>query len=226
MLRIEDLKVNYGPLRVLQGISLGVTEREIVALIGGNAAGKTTTLRAVAGLAPTLMGKIVYKGLDITALAPHERVNLGIAFCGAERQLFPEMTVLENLEMGVYNVRHYVRQFWDKSIESVYELFPVLKTKTHQRASSLSGGEQKMVAIGRALLSQPKLLMLDEPSLGLSPQMVDELGQAIATLNKDGLTILIAEQNLSLAMGLSDRVYLLERGKILKQEILEEEVLW
>ncbi len=221
MLRLENLTLNYGPLRVLQGVSLDVPERTIVALLGGNASGKTTTLRAIAGLSQVSAGTIAYHNQEITPLATHERVKLGIAFCGAERQLFPEMTVLENLEMGAHAQRPTSQQS-QFSLERVYALFPKLTDKLNQRASSLSGGEQKMVTIGRALLAQPRLLLLDEPSLGLAPHMVEELGQAMSKLNVQGLTILLAEQNLPLAMGLAHRVYLLECGRIVEEEILKE----
>jgi branched-chain amino acid transport system ATP-binding protein len=208
-------------LRVLQDISLDVPEGAIVALLGGNASGKTSTLRAIAGLSPVFSGCIAYQNREITELATHERVKLGIAFCGAERQLFPEMSVRENLEMGSFAQQRkpLAPRF---SLENFFKIFPNLTTKLEERASSLSGGEQKMIAIGRSLLAQPRLLLLDEPSLGLAPQMVEELGRALLKLNAHGLTLLMAEQNLPLAMGLAHRVYVLERGRIVEEENLKE----
>ncbi|HED04139.1 MAG TPA: ABC transporter ATP-binding protein [Candidatus Fraserbacteria bacterium] len=214
MLRVEDLRLDYGPVRVLRGISLRVRPGEIVALLGGNAAGKTTTLRALAGLARPRSGRILLAGRELAGLLPHERLKRGLAYCPAERQLFPEMSVLENLEMGSYIWGRRARRSFRVSLEPIYGLFPILAERARQRAGSLSGGEQKMLAIGRALLSRPQLLLLDEPSLGLAPVAARQLAQAIKVLNGQGLTIMLVEQNAPLALTIAHRAYLLERGRI------------
>lgn len=221
MLQVDRLELNYGPVRVLQGISFAVEAGSIVALLGGNAAGKTSTLRAISGLVRPHAGQIYFEKEDITALPAHEHPRRGLAFCPAERQLFPEMSVLENLEMGAYRFGRAGRRSLSAAFESIYAVFPVLKVRTRQRAGTLSGGEQKMLAIARALMSQPKLLLLDEPSLGFAPAMVEQLARVIVGLNADGLTILLAEQNVPLAAELAQRVYSLERGRIVEEEIEE-----
>lgn len=219
MLQVDKLELNYGPIRVLQAISFEVEANSIVALLGGNAAGKTSTLRAISGLVRPHAGQIRFQKEDITALPVHEHPKRGLAYCPAERQLFPEMSVTENLEMGAYPLGHAVRQALSAMFESVYTVFPALKARARQRAGTLSGGEQKMLAIARALMSRPKLLLLDEPSLGLAPTMVEQLARAIVALNANGLTILLAEQNVPLAVELAQRIYFLERGRIVEDEV-------
>ncbi len=218
MLQVDKLELNYGPVRVLQGISFDVEAGCIVALLGGNAAGKTSTLRAIAGLVRPHAGRIRFQKEDITALPAHEHPKRGLAYCPAERQLFPEMNVLENLEMGAYPFGRAGRRSLSIALESIYTVFPVLQARARQRAGTLSGGEQKILAIARALISRPKLLLLDEPSLGLAPAMVEQLARAIVGLSADGLTILLAEQNVPLAVELAQRVYFLERGRIVEGE--------
>ncbi len=218
MLQVDKLKLNYGPVRVLQGISFEVERGSIVALLGGNAAGKTSTLRAISGLVRPQAGQIYFEKEDITALPTHEHPKRGLAYCPAERQLFLEMSVLENLEMGTYLFGRAGRQSLNTSFERVYAVFPILKARLRQRAGTLSGGEQKMLAIARSLMSRPKLLLLDEPSLGLAPAMVEQLAVAITDLNRQGVTILLAEQNVPLAAELAQRFYFLERGRIVEEE--------
>jgi len=221
VLQVDRLELNYGPVRVLQGISFAVEAGSIVALLGGNAAGKTSTLRAISGLVRPNAGQIYFEKEDITVLPPHEHPKRGLAYCPAERQLFPEMSVLENLEMGAYLFGRDGRQALSVVVEKIYTVFPILKARSRQRAGKLSGGEQKMLAIARALISRPKLLLLDEPSLGLAPAMVDQLARAIVDLNADGLTVLFTEQNVPLAAELAQRVYSLERGRLVEEEIEE-----
>jgi branched-chain amino acid transport system ATP-binding protein len=218
VLQVDKLKLNYGPVRVLQGISFEVERGSIVALLGGNAAGKTSTLRAISGLVRPQAGQIYFEKEDITALPTHEHPKRGLAYCPAERQLFLEMSVLENLEMGTYLFGRAGRQSLNTSFERVYAVFPILKARLRQRAGTLSGGEQKMLAIARSLMSRPKLLLLDEPSLGLAPAMVEQLAVAITDLNRQGVTILLAEQNVPLAAELAQRFYFLERGRIVEEE--------
>lgn len=212
MLSAERLTLRYRHRLVLDDVSLSVEAGSLVALLGGNAAGKTSLLRALAGLErPAPGGRVRFRGRDMTDLRPDERARQGLAFCPAERQLFPAMSVRDNLELGrLANPRGEAR--W--TLEALCELFPVLPDRMGQRAGSLSGGEQKMVAIGRALLGEPALLMLDEPSLGLAPGLQETLAGAIRSLNAAGLTVLLTEQNVALAERLADRVVVLERGRV------------
>lgn len=221
MLRVEELRLSYGMRPILRSISFYVESGEIVSLVGGNAAGKTSTLRAIVGLSRPSGGQICFNQQNIIGLGPEQSLGLGIAFCAAERQLFPDMTVRENLEMGAYIFGKGSERALEDSIDRVYGLFPFLERRIAQRAGTLSGGEQKMVAIARALISKPKLLLLDEPSLGLAPNMVERFAHTILEMQEQGLTLLIAEQNRSLAFALSGRVYQLERGQFVSPEEVE-----
>jgi branched-chain amino acid transport system ATP-binding protein len=202
---------------ILRAISFHVESGEIVSLVGGNAAGKTSTLRAIVGLAKQASGQIQFEGRPIVGIEPKDLLRLGIAFCASERQIFPEMSVFENLEMGAYIFGRERGSEFEASLERIFSLFATLKERLHQRAGTLSGGEQKMLAVARALMARPKMLLLDEPSLGLSPEMVARFGDAVLDLNNQGMTLLIAEQNRSLAIALSDRIYQLERGEIVAE---------
>ena len=212
MLELHDVHCHYAKVHVLRGVSLSVREREIVAIVGPNAAGKTTTLRTVAGLKRLSSGALRYLGEDITALPAFERVRRGLVLVPEGRQIFPKFTVLENLRMGAY--QRADRNALDGDLEAAYELFPRLRERHTQRAGSLSGGEQQMLAIARGLMARPKCLLLDEPSLGLAPIVVSEIGQTIRRLAERGLTILLVEQNAAMALELADRVYVLESGRV------------
>lgn len=213
MLSAEGLRLRYGHQLVLDDVDIDVPAGEITAILGGNAAGKTSLLRALAGLERPTRGRVVFQDSDITSLRPDLRVQRGLAFSPAERQLFPEMTVRENLEMGAF-ARHSSGNNPSPQLTFVWELFPVLEDRQSQRAGSLSGGEQKMVAIGRALMSRPELLMLDEPSLGLAGKMKETMAHALAALREANLTVLLTEQDVALAARLADRALMLERGRV------------
>ena len=211
VLEVNDIHTYYGSIQALKGISLQVYEGEIVTLIGSNGAGKSTTLRSISGLNPPRVGEIRFRGKDITGLPGHQVAELGIAQSPEGRRVFSRMTVLENLEMGAF-IRN------DKQIRSdidrVYELFPRLKEREKQKAGTMSGGEQQMLAIGRALMANPKLLLLDEPSLGLAPVIVDKIYEIVREINSRGVTILLVEQNANYALDVSGRGYVLETGKV------------
>lgn len=213
MLKVDDLQVYYGAIHAVKGISFEVNEGEIVSLIGANGAGKSTTMNTIAGLIKPKEGKIVYKDEDITGLPAHKIVAKGMALCPEGRRVFSHLTVQENLEMG-----GYLRTAAENAdtMEKVYTYFPRLKERKAQTAGTLSGGEQQMLAMGRALMSRPKLLMLDEPSMGLAPILVDEIFEIIQALNKNGTTILLVEQNANMALKVAARGYVLETGKIVK----------
>ncbi len=217
MLSAEGLTLHYGHQLVLDDVAIEVATGEILAVLGGNAAGKTTLLRALAGLARPDRGRVVFVGEDITPLPAHRRVGRGLAFGPAERQLFPEMTVRENLEMGMF-AHGPQATLTAEAMAEVVELFPVLGERQGQRAGSLSGGEQKMVAIGRALLSRPTLLMLDEPSLGLAGEMKATMAEALQALAQTDLTVLLTEQDVALAASLADRALTLERGRVVHRD--------
>ncbi len=215
MLEVKELYVSYGELEVLRNVNISVKEGELVAIIGSNGAGKTTLLKTIAGLVKARKGKILHSmdGVrDITNLPPHVRVNLGMVYVPEGRHVFPYLTVKENLELGAYNLR--ARDKANENLKIVYELFPRLKERENQQAITLSGGEQQMLAIARGLMSAPKLLMLDEPSLGLAPKLVHEIFEVISELHKRGITILLVEQNARQALELSDRAYVLENGRV------------
>ena len=212
LLEVKDLEVSYGVIKALKGISFEVNEGEIVTLIGANGAGKTTTMQSVIGLIPKKSGTVVYDGEDITKTPCHKIVHLGMSQVPEGRRIFQELTVYENLLMGAYSKKKDDK--FDEDLENVYKRFPRLAEGKNQIAGTLSGGEQQMLAMGRALMSHPKLLMLDEPSMGLSPLLVDEVFDIIKDINKDGTTILLVEQNAGKSLAISDRAYVLETGSI------------
>lgn len=215
-LEIKDLHVHYGKIEAIKGISVTVNEGEIVTLIGANGAGKTTTLRTISGLRKVSSGSIHFDGVDITNLAAHERVDLGISQAPEGRGIFPGMTVLENLEMGKFNRKNRKGEM-KEDLEKVYHLFPRLKERVGQAGGTLSGGEQQMLAIGRALMARPKVLLLDEPSMGLAPQMIANIFRIITEINNQGVTILLVEQNAQQALKRAHRAYVLEIGEITKE---------
>jgi branched-chain amino acid transport system ATP-binding protein len=212
LLRVEDIHTFYGSIEALKGISLEVHQGEIVTLIGSNGAGKSTTLRSISGIVPPKTGHISFQGVEITGLAGHEVAELGIAQSPEGRRIFPRMTVRENLEMGAFTRRDAegVRE----DIERVFTLFPRLRERERQKGGTMSGGEQQMLAMGRALMAQPKLLLLDEPSLGLAPVIVDKIYEIIREINEQGTTILLVEQNANYALDVSSRGYVLETGTV------------
>nr|WP_207543834.1 ABC transporter ATP-binding protein [Desulfofundulus thermosubterraneus] len=212
MLEVKEVCVAYGVIEALKGISFSVEEGEIVALIGANGAGKTTTLRTISGLLRAKKGQILFKGRDITKLAPYKIVELGLTQVPEGRRVFSRMTVLENLEMGAYVVRS--RSELKAGLERVFARFPRLAERKHQLAGTLSGGEQQMLAMGRALMSRPELLLLDEPSMGLAPLLVREVFSIIQEINKAGTTILLVEQNAHMALSIAHRAYVLQTGEI------------
>ena len=211
MLKVENINVYYGAIHAIKDISFEVNEGEVVTLIGANGAGKSTILKTVSGLLRSKTGSISFEGGDISHLAPHKVVNLGLAHVPEGRRVFTRMSVEENLEMGGYTRPN---NEIDDSIAAVYEQFPRLKERRKQVAGTLSGGEQQMLAMGRALMSKPKLLMLDEPSMGLAPILVEQIFEIVQSLHKAGTTILLVEQNAQMALSVADRGYVLETGKI------------
>jgi branched-chain amino acid transport system ATP-binding protein len=212
MLRLDDIHTYYGAIHAIKGISIEVREGEIVTLIGANGAGKSTTLRSINALNRPRRGRIVFQGRDITNAQPHDVVKLGISQSPEGRKLFPLMSVRENLEMGAFQRRD--RANFKEDMDRVYHLFPRLAERVHQKAGTLSGGEQQMCAIGRALMARPKLLMLDEPSLGLAPIFVEKIFEIIHEINEQGTTILLVEQNALMALDSANRGYVLETGKV------------
>jgi branched-chain amino acid transport system ATP-binding protein len=212
MLEVRDLHVSYGQIEAVKGISFTVDEGEVVTLIGGNGAGKTTTLRTLSGLLRPTKGSVHLRGERIDAVPAHEIVNRGIAQSPEGRRIFPRMTIGENLELGAFSRSD--RDGIVADIQRVYELFPVLGERRKQSAGTLSGGEQQMLAMGRALMSRPKLLMLDEPSMGLSPIMMQRIFETVSELKSQGTTILLVEQNAQSALALADRGYVIETGRI------------
>jgi branched-chain amino acid transport system ATP-binding protein len=212
MLEVRGLQCRYGKISVLKGISLEVRERELVSLIGANGAGKTTTLKAISGLVPPVDGQIVFEGEDITSAPARRILAMGIAHCPEGRRVFPYMTVQENLEMGCYLRADHARIATD--MERIFARFPVLAERRSQPAGTLSGGEQQMLAIGRALMSRPRLMLFDEPSLGLAPTMVERTFEIIAEIRKEGTTVLMVEQNAYAALEMCDRSYVLESGEV------------
>ena len=212
MLKIDNLVVSYGPINALKGISLNVEQGEIVTLIGSNGAGKSTTLSAITGLVRAQSGSIRFMGEDITRAAPHRIISRGISISPEGREVFPALTVQENLRLGAYSRKD--KEGIQAAYDRVYQLFPRLKERMGQTAGTLSGGEQQMLAIGRALMSEPKLLLLDEPSMGLAPNLVLMIFDLIESINKQGTTILLIEQNANMALSVADRAYVLETGTI------------
>ena len=211
LLEVRDIQVYYGAIHAIKGVSFEVNEGEIVTLIGANGAGKTTTLDTIAGLLRSRGGDIVFHGESIAHKAPHLIVKDGLALVPEGRRVFTQMTVEENLEMGAFT---RAKATVEPGLEKVYELFPRLKERRRQVAGTLSGGEQQMLAMGRALMSAPKLMMLDEPSMGLAPILVEQVFEIIQTLHKAGTTILLVEQNAQMALSIADRAYVLENGKV------------
>lgn len=212
LLEVKDLKVDFGGTRVLRGVSLTLAKGGVACLIGGNGAGKTTTLRSISGLKSPSSGEIVFKGRSLTKMSPPAILNLGIAQVPQEGRAFRDMTVLENMLMGAFSRPKDPRVKTD--LELVYGYFPVLGERAGQRAGSLFGGERQMLAIGRALMSRPRMLMLDEPSAGLAPMIVNMVGQIVRQLNRDGLSIILVEQNAELALRIASYGYVMERGRI------------
>ncbi len=227
LLELRDLVVRYGGAEVLKGISLGVGREEIVTLIGSNGAGKTTTLRIVSGLKTAVSGEIWFEGSRIDRLSPQEIVKKGIGHAPQGRALFPYMSVLENLKLGSFLRKD--KDVVNKDLEAIFENFPKLKERRQQQARTLSGGEQQMLTIARALMAKPKLLLLDEPSLGLSPLMVREIGRVVVNINRNGTSVLLVEQNAQLALKLAHRGYVLETGSVVLQgktvDLLQGEIV-
>ena len=215
-LEIKDLHVHYDKIEAIKGISVVVNEGEIVTLIGANGAGKTTTLKTISGLRKVSSGAILFDGQDISKVQAHERVDLGISQAPEGRGIFPGMTVLENLEMGKFHRKNRKAEM-NEDLDNIYTLFPRLKERSSQAGGTLSGGEQQMLAIGRALMSRPKVLLLDEPSMGLAPLMIANIFRIITQINKQGVTILLVEQNAQQALTHANRAYVLETGLITKE---------
>jgi len=220
MLEVKGIDVYYGPLQVLFGVSLSVKEKEIVTVIGPNGAGKTTLLRTISGLLHPKSGSIRFLGEEISSLSAEVVVRKGVAHVPEGRGLFPYMTVLENLQLGAYTKE--ARGKMKESLEEVFQLFPILKERKDQLAHTLSGGEQQMLAIGRALMSRPKLLMLDEPSQGLAPRLVKTVMRTLEELRARGMTILLVEQNVYHALNLADRGFVLENGRVVLEGTAQE----
>jgi branched-chain amino acid transport system ATP-binding protein len=213
LLEVKDVEVHYGNIAALKGISLGVDEGEIVALVGANGAGKTTTLKTISGLRPLTTGRITFGGRDISRMPGHKRVVAGIGQAPEGRGIFPGMSVHDNLMMGSYARRGKVAS---SELTEVYELFPRLAERRSQAGGTMSGGEQQMLAIGRALMAKPKVLLLDEPSMGLAPILVAQIFSIISEINRRGTTVLLVEQNAAQALALADRAYVLETGRVVK----------
>ncbi|CAN2237150.1 ABC transporter ATP-binding protein [Candidatus Planktophila dulcis] len=215
-LEIKDLRVHYGKIEAIKGVSVVVNQGEIVTLIGANGAGKTTILKTISGLRNVTSGSITFDGGEISKVPAHERVDLGISQVPEGRGIFPGMTVLENLEMGKFNRKNRKAEM-DEDLDRIYTLFPRLKERTSQAGGTLSGGEQQMLAMGRALMARPKVLLLDEPSMGLAPQMIANIFRIITEINKQGVTILLVEQNAQQALQRANRAYILETGNVTKE---------
>jgi len=216
MLKIKKLTVQYGPLPALHEISLEVKQGEIVSLLGPNGAGKTTLLLTLSGILKTTEGRILFEGEDITNLNPYKIVSKGIGHVPQGRHIFPTLSVMDNLMMGAYLHRNEKKEI-KKDLEWIDQLLPILKERIHQRAGTLSGGEQQMLSIGRAMMGRPKLLLLDEPSLGLAPRLMEEVFNTFREMNQKGLTLFIVEQEIHLSLSISKRGYLLRNGRVIKE---------
>ena len=212
MLEIKDIEVYYGMIQAIKGISFEVNEGEVIALIGANGAGKTTTLHTITGLLSPKKGSVIFEGKDITKVPAHKIVSLGIAHVPEGRRVFAELTVYENLKMGAYTRKD--KDEIEKTLEMVYKRFPRLEERKNQLAGTLSGGEQQMLAMGRALMSKPSIVLMDEPSMGLSPIFVSEIFEIIKEISEEGTTVLLVEQNAKKALSIADRAYVLETGRI------------
>lgn len=227
MLKVENLEVYYHHIHSLKGISFEVNEGELVALLGANGAGKTTILSAISGLVKVHCGKIIFEGKEITSFPPHKIVQLGIIQTPEGRGIFESLTVIENLQMGGYIV--YNKTLVKKYISHIFEIFPTLYERRLQIAGTLSGGEQQMLAIGRALVGNPKLLLLDEPSLGLAPKLVRKIFETITKINREGVSILLVEQNAHMALNIAHRAYILETGEIIitgkSEELIQNKII-
>jgi branched-chain amino acid transport system ATP-binding protein len=218
LLEVHDLRVHYGRIEAIKGISFDVAEGEIVTLIGANGAGKTTTLKTVSGVRPVTSGSVLFDGVDITHMPPHRRVELGLCQAPEGRGIFPGMTVVENLEMGGYTRRDRRSEDYRRDLDRVFELFPRLQERRTQTGGTMSGGEQQMLAIARALMARPRVLLLDEPSMGLAPMIVQQIFQIITEINEQGTTVLLVEQNAQQALQRADRAYVLETGRIVRAD--------
>ncbi|HHD92047.1 MAG TPA: ABC transporter ATP-binding protein [Candidatus Portnoybacteria bacterium] len=224
MLKIQNLKSGYNKMEVLRGVNLELKLAEIVALIGPNGAGKSTILKSIFGLTNTYSGKIIFKEKNITKFKTHELIKLGIGFVPQGRQVFSSMTILENLQMGVFIIKN--RDVVERNINDIFKRFPILKEKQNELAGNLSGGQQQLLAIARALIQKPQILLLDEPSLGLAPKVAKEIFEKVIEIKNEGIAVLVVEQNAKQAVGIADRTYILENGKIVMQgskDILKNE---
>lgn len=225
MLEIKDLEVYYGVIQAIKGISFEVNQGEVIALIGANGAGKTTTLHTITGLISPKKGSVVFEGKDITKVPAHKIVSMGMAHVPEGRRVFAELSVYENLKMGAYTRKD--KNEIEESLKNVYKRFPRLEERKNQMAGTLSGGEQQMLAMGRALMSRPKIILMDEPSMGLSPIMVNEIFDIIRSVSESGTTVLLVEQNAKKALAIADRAYVLETGKIVLEgkakDLLEDD---
>jgi len=216
LLEIKDLRVSYGKIEAIKGISLNVKQGEIVTLVGANGAGKTTLLKTISGLLKPSAGVISFEGKDIQTIAPHNRVLEGLCQAPEGRGIFPGMTVLENLEMGKFSRKEWKNEL-KEDLDRIYHLFPRLKERQNQTGGTLSGGEQQMLSIGRALMSRPKLLLLDEPSMGLAPMFIKQIFNIIREIQTQGVSILLVEQNAAQALSCANRAYIMETGNIVKE---------
>lgn len=225
MLEVKDLEVYYGVIQAIKGISFEVNQGEVIALIGANGAGKTTTLHTITGLLSPAKGHVIFEGTDITKVPAHKIVSMGMAHVPEGRRVFAELSVYENLKMGAYTRKDKAEI--EESLSNIYKRFPRLEERKNQMAGTLSGGEQQMLAMGRALMSRPKIILMDEPSMGLSPILVNEIFDIIRSVSESGTTVLLVEQNAKKALSIADRAYVLETGKIVLQgnakDLLEDD---